>query len=424
MKCKKIMACILCSAVMASFASGCGGGEKTTKADSNEKVTITYGIWDKNQEPTLRKIADKFEEENPNIKVNIELAPWDQYWSKLETAASGGTLADVYWLNGPNIAKYAEGGMVTPLDDLIEKDSYDMSNFPQSLVDLYTVKGKKYAMPKGFDTIGLWYNKEIFDQAGVKYPDETWTWDTYRETAKKLTDKSKGIYGTVAPNANQVNFYNTIFQAGGYVLSDDKKTCGYDKPEAIEGIQFWVDLIKDGSSPTYEQLQDTDDTQYFGSGKVAMGFFGSWSTSEFLGMDALKGKIDVTVLPKKDKRATVIHGIGNVIYSKTKYPEQAWKFVKFLGDKEAMEIQGKDGVDIPAYKPATSTFVDSNKDINLKVFVDELDYSVMYPCSQKTAEWQQLEGDYMKQIWAGKVTPEEGCKKLAAEMNKVLASEK
>jgi multiple sugar transport system substrate-binding protein len=430
MKTKKVLALIL-SVLMVSFVfAGCGSSpaansnSNSKSQGKDENVTLTYALWDKNQEPTIRKMADAFEAENPNIKIKIELTPWDQYWTKLETAATGGALADILWMNGPNVAKYVNGKMLLPLDDFISKDNYDMSNFPQSLVDLYTVSGKKYGMPKGFDTIGLWYNKKIFDDAKIPYPDDTWNWDKLVEVSQKLTDKSKGIYGMAAPCDNQSGYYNTILQQGGFIISDDRKTSGFDKPETIAGIQVWIDLINKGISPTLQQMTDTLPATMFESNKLAMLFAGSWMASEFTQNENIKDHIDIAVMPQIQKRATVIHGLGNAISAKTKYPDAAWKFVSWLGGKEANEMQAKAGIDIPAYKPALQIFTDSNKTVNLKAFTDELDYSVMYPCSQQTAKWQQIENDTLKKAWDGQITAEEACKTIAAEMNKILATEK
>ncbi|MCI1141088.1 extracellular solute-binding protein, partial [Stenotrophomonas maltophilia] len=94
--------------------------------------------------------------------------------------------------------------------------------------------------PKDFDTIGLWYNKKMFDEAKIPYPDNTWDWNKLREAAKKLTDPNKGVWGIAAAPYGQDNYYNTIFQSGGFVISDDKKSSGFDKPETIEGLSFWV----------------------------------------------------------------------------------------------------------------------------------------------------------------------------------------
>ncbi len=94
----------------------------SSAASSNEKVTLTYGIWDKNQEPAMQQIVSAFEKQNPNITVNIELTPNADYWTKLQTAASAGTAPDVFWMNGPNFQLYASNGQLAPLDNVKTSD--------------------------------------------------------------------------------------------------------------------------------------------------------------------------------------------------------------------------------------------------------------------------------------------------------------
>lgn len=426
MKKKKLLSIVLGVSLLASVFSGCGASKEasTGSKSTNKEVTLTYGIWDKNQEASMRQIADAFEKSHPNIKVKIELTPYKQYWTKLETAAAGGTLPDVFWMNGPHIAQYANGKMLMPLGEKFKKDNFDTTVFPESLINLYSIKGEKYGMPKDWDTTALWYNKKIFDDAKIPYPDDTWDWNKLREVAKKLTDKSKGIYGIAAPQEDQQGFYNTALQTGGFIISDDRKTSGYDKPETIEGIQCWIDLIKDGSSPTVAQMEDTQPSNLFESGKLAMVFQGSWMISEFAKNEYTKDKTDCVVMPKMKKRAAVIHGLSNVIYSKTKNADASWEFVKFLGGKEANEIQAKGGAAIPAYKPAVQIYLDSVKQFNAKAYSDQLAYSVMYPCSRDTSKWNALEQDNLKKAWAGQITAEEACKKIAEGMNKILEAEK
>lgn len=155
---KKIISCIAMTTVIGSMLVGCGG-TGSSKSQSGD-TTITYSIWDKIQEPGMRQIADEFEKENPGIKVNIEVTPWDQYWTKMEAAATGGSLPDVFWMHASQVEKYIGGNAIMDLTDKISSSSLvDLNKFPQDLVDLYKSDGKNYAIPKDYDTVGLWYNK-------------------------------------------------------------------------------------------------------------------------------------------------------------------------------------------------------------------------------------------------------------------------
>ena len=157
------------AAVMVLLLAACSGGGKTTGSDG-KNVTLTYAIWDVNQAPAFQEIADKFNEQHPNITVKVEVTPWDQYWTKLETAATGKTLPDLFWLNASNIQKYAKGNMLLPITEQADLEGMDLTKYPEALVQTYTIDDELYAFPKDFDTVGLWYNKEIFDHAGSRLP--------------------------------------------------------------------------------------------------------------------------------------------------------------------------------------------------------------------------------------------------------------
>lgn len=414
---KKVLLFILISSLL--FMAACGTGEEKTSG-KDESVTLTFGLWNKEQADVYEKVFEKFEEQNPNIKVEVQTTPVDQYWTKLQAAATGDKLPDVFWMNGPNFIKYASNGILLSLDDYMKDTDMDFSKLPGSLSDLYTYEDSQYAIPKDIDTIGLYYNKELFDAAGVPYPDETWTWDQFIDAAKKLTNAEEGIYGFAAQLYNQAGHYNTIYQAGGYVISDDLKTSGYDDPKTIEGIKFLTDMIHVHKvSPTLAQLTDTTARQLFESNKLAMHFDGSWMAKVF--NESLKDKVDVAVLPEGEEKATIIHGLGHAISANSEHPDEAWKLVEYLSSSEANEVFSESGLFLPAHEDVWDDWVASVPDMNLQAFIDMIDYSVPYPVSKDTTEWQLLETEYLTKAWTGEESVEDMAKKLAEEMNKVLA---
>jgi multiple sugar transport system substrate-binding protein len=406
--------------------AGCSSSSGTKGSNDNGPVTLSYAIWDKNQQPAMQKIADAFTKEHPNIKVDIQLTPYKNkaYFTKLQTAATAGSAPDVFWMNGPNIQYYASNGQLLPLSDKIAADKVDLAKYPAALNAIYSFQGKQYGLPKDFDTVALWYNKKLFDAKGVKHPDDAWTWRTFTDAAKKLSDPAKGVYGVGAALDSQQNFYNTIFQAGGNVISTDGKKSGYDDPASIEGLKIWTDLIAAKASPTQASMTDTDPLQTFESGKLAMYWGGSWNAVEFNNNPATKTAVDVAVLPQGKERATVIHGLANVVYAKTKHPQAAWQFVQYLGSQAAAQIQAETGTVIPAYDGSQQTWVKSMPQYHLQAYIDELVYAKPYPVSQNTAAWNTAETDTLTPAWSGSGSVADAAKKLAEAMNTDLAKEK
>ncbi len=383
MKFKKIIALGLGLATAFSALTACSGGASGSKDTKDGEISgeIRYAFWDKGQAPYFEKCVAEFNKLYPNVKVTLENSGWEEYWKKLEAGATGGSSADVFWLNGPNITKYAKGGVLLPIDDKIKEAGIDLSNYPEALLKLYNVDGVQYAIPKDFDTIGIWYNKKLFDAAGVPYPKDDWTWDDYVATAKQLTKEDKSVYGTAVQYRDQTGIYNTIFASGGYVISDDKKSSGYNKAETQAGVQLLIDLQKEGVTPSQASLEETEDYVQFLSGKIAMLMNGSWFLNQIVGSE-VQDDIDVVALPS---------------------------------------INGKKAT----YKGTSKDWVEKNPKYNLSMFIKAAEeYSYPYPVSLNTGEWTQYQADNLKKAFNLEVSVKEACDKLAKEMNEVLKNEK
>ncbi|MBO7710881.1 MAG: sugar ABC transporter substrate-binding protein [Lachnospiraceae bacterium] len=385
---------------------------------------VRYAYWDDNQTPYIQQCIEEFNKEYPNVKVTLEPNTWDEYWTKLEAAATGGSIADVFWMNGPNITKYANGGILMPIDDMIEELGIDVANYPAGLVALYNIGGAQYALPKDFDTIGIWYNKALFDEAGVEYPTDDWTWEDMADKAAALTKDDGSVFGIGAGFDTQCGIYNTIFACGGYVISEDKKSSGYDLEETQAGVQCWIDLQEAGVSPSEASLEETTADAQFLSGRLAMYMGGSWFLGAVKTSDLMEN-IDVVELPSiGGKKATVIHGLGNCIYVDTKYPDAAKAWVSFLAGETANLISAETGAAIPALAGTAQAWVDATPEINLQSFITSSEeYSYPYPASANTAEWQTYEADCLKRAFSLDVPVADACAELAEKMNAVLAAE-
>lgn len=412
---------LLSIVVVAAMLAGCsGGGEKSS---SDGPVTITYGIWAGTQTPAMQEIAAAFTKENPNITVKIQERPYPEFWSTLQTGAAGGTAPDAFWMLAQQIRPYAAGNQLLDITDTVKQQNVDLGNYPKAVLDLYDQgDGKLYGLPKDVDTNAVWYNKAMFDKAGVAYPKADWTWADFRETAKKLTDPAAGTWGVAAPLDYQGGYYNSIFQAGGKVISDDGKTAAIDSPEAQAGIKFWTDLQADKSSPTLKQLSDTEGETMFEQGKVAMYVSGAYWALKLYDNKAIRAKVDVAPLPTGVKKATVTSGIENVGYAGTKHPEETKKFLLFASGEEAANIQAKSGAVLPAYKGTEKTWMNAMPEFkNLQTFIDAKAYSVPLPVQGNAAEWQGLQAKYLTPAWDGKTSVADAAAQYADAIDKVLA---
>jgi len=422
---KKWQKLSLATVVASTFVLGACGNEDSSN-NAGGDTTITYGIWDKIQQPGMEAIATAFEEQNPGIEVKVEVTPWDQYWTKLEAGAKGGSMPDVFWMHSNEIAKYATGGVLMDLTETYaDSEIASLDNFPEELVELYSTEDAVYGIPKDYDTIAMWYNKTLFDEAGIAYPDETWTWDTLLETAQALNDPDNGVYGVLAPLNRQEGYHNFIFQNGGYVLSDDKTESGFRLDETIEAVQWYADLsVKHGVSPTQSQFAENTNLSFFQSGRGAMGFFGSWMTGEMANNDYTAANADVAPLPKGDQAATLFNGLANAVAASTENEEASLKFVEFLGSEEAMRLQGENGAAIPAYKGTEETFVAAYSQFNMQVYVDQMENAYIKPYSNDTARWEDVENSALMSVFDGEKSVKEVAPEIVTGVEEILANEK
>ena len=233
-------------------------------------------IWDNNQLAGLQQIADEWTAQS-GVKVNIQVVDWDNYWTLLEAGASGGEMPDVFWMHSNNAQMYMGAQKLLDLTDYIAaSDKIDLANYYPGITELYSLNDRNYAIAKDHDTIALLYNKAIFDQYGVAYPDETWTWDDYKAAAEAITEASGGeVYGAACNTTNdQDGYFNIIYDFGGYVISEDKKSSGWDNENTIAAMNFVGSLMDKAWAPQQLVAENGTDT-LFKNRKVAMsGAFG------------------------------------------------------------------------------------------------------------------------------------------------------
>src|SRR3954469_81595 len=305
-------------------------------------VTIKYSIWGDPQEITNQKaIADAFHAANPAITVDVDVSDWEAYWTKLQTGLAGGAAPDVFAMDGPLFPDYHARDVLLDLKPYVDKDGYDLTQLAdQGVKDFTTPDGGQYGLPRDLNVIALYYNKKMFDAAGVAYPDDTWDWQKLVDTAKKLTkdtnkDGKPDQWGFYTETTDMENFWlSLVWENGGDVLGTDGKTTALGSPEAAGGIQFLQDLIyKDKVMADPAIFAETGDA--FEQGKAAMEANGSWlaPTHTAAGID-----FGVAPLPKGPTgRFTSVNPTGAVIAKSTKAPDAAWEFVKYLTGPDAQQ---------------------------------------------------------------------------------------
>lgn len=399
------------------------GQESTDKSD----VTLTVAIWDKGQQPGLQKIMDDFTAKT-GIKTDIQITPYKDYWTMLEAAATGGNLPDVFWMHTFQVATYAQyDDLLMNLSDRIANDpEVDMSKYPEEFVKAFqNPDGDQIGIPKDRDTAAVWYNKDMFDEAGIPYPTADWTWDDFREDCKKLTKADGSQYGlAMKPGSDQEGWYGTIYAYGGYVISDDMKKSGFDDPNTLKGLDVIQGIIDDGSMPPYSQQADNDPLALQEAGTVAMTFQGSWAASELSVNDYLKEHIAIAPLPKGPEGAvTMSNSLAWSGSAQSGHQDEAWELIKYLTGEEAQKKQAELGVTLSAYDGASDAWAKSQPGFDLQPYLDAMDNAVLYPHSKNTNVWYTMMKEKLVSVWDGSARMDDTAKDIAKEMNADLAEE-
>jgi multiple sugar transport system substrate-binding protein len=407
--------------------SGCssgGGGvssELGTMAARSAKDSISFQIWDAAQAPAMRQIIDAFHEDYPGIEVTMSIAAYASYFERLRIQAMGDDLPDVFWINGPNFELYASHGLLQDLGDL---EGFDPENYPENLVELYTYGTTRYAIPKDFDTIGLWYNRELLHRAGVDAPDGSWSWEQYRDASEQVTRKlrSDRIWGNPGGVETQAYIYPLALQAGGFIISEDQSTSGYDDPGTLEAFEFLRGMIDDGIAPDVRYTTENPPQDLFSDGRAALMTSGNWQAA-VLQDSVVKEQINAAPLLHGKQEGNVIHGIGYAMSAHSVHKPAASAFLSFLGSKKAARIQGAAGAANPAFIGTNDSFFDALPGFDLELFVDAAKSARPYPVSQNTSAWNQLEELLLPKIVGGPGDLAETARDLADRMNGVLADE-
>lgn len=386
-----LISCLLATPVVASAE-----GQSDAKP-----VKLRYTLWDRNQLPGEQQLVNEFEKNNPGIKVEIELTPYDQYFIKLSSAVGGNVAPDVFWMNMPNFQQYVKNGMLEPLSNYLkQKSAPKLDDFVKSSVDAYQYQSQQYAIPRDIDAIAVWYNKKMFDQAGVSYPDKNWTWDDLKQKSVQLR---KGLDKQSYPlamefSSGQDSYFNLLLQAGDkIVLPEGKTDVANDK--AIAVYRDVQGMLNAGLIQPPGEMEASD---VFQSNRVAMVYAGSWWALPFSQNELIKDHIGVVPMPKMAEQAGVSHSLAFAMSAKSQHKDAAWKFIEFMSSEHAQQTLATGKVVIPANQKVAKEWAEGFKGIDVSAYIDSLAFSHKYPTAgSNTAKWNSILNDGLKKVWTG-----------------------
>lgn len=432
-----------------------GDGEEMAKDDAPAKqdakapasegaVAVLLWQWSEGSYgPGFNALVGEFNEIQDEVDLTVE-AP-SGYWDKLLAGLAAQTGPDVFLMNGVNIKSWITGGRVAAdLSQYVSADPQatdDLAAALPSFVDWYSTDGKASGTPWNYSTSNTQYNVDHVVAAGLTPPAELgdgWDWNAYQEYAEKLTQRDgENItrFGSGQVHGIETGWGNFVQMSGGSVLSEDRSRCVINTPEAIEGVQFCVDMIqKHRVAPTRDEY-----TALRGENKIHPAFFltqglvsihsaGDWYFGRYLDDPALNW--DVTFLAKSPKTGQTGNNSnfrGTVMNAASNNPDAAWKWMAHSITKSVQDRIVEHFNEVPGRLDSAIEFYTSTEAAgpppSRAMLEDSLRATIALP-THDVVTWVQMIREAinpnMNPIFDGEITVAEGLKQLEDQLNAII----
>jgi len=393
-----LAAVLASSALVLTGCSASGGGSGDAEAS-----TLSYWLWDSNQQPAYQQCADDFQKET-GTTVKIEQYGWSDYWQNLTTGFASGTAPDVFADHLSYYPQFVSQGQLLDITDRIEADGVDLDQYQDGLADLWQdQEGERYGLPKDFDTVAMFYNEKMVTDAGYTADQlSTLDWNpesggSFEKLVASLTVDENGVHGDQPGfDKSDVAVYGLALSGNGlnasgqqtwapFALGNDwtfgdktpwTTSWNFDDPKFVETMSWYKSLQDKGYMPTVDiALSEQDPLNGYLAGRYALVTDGSWMNSSYLGQADVATKVAPTPVGPSGERASVFNGLSDGIWSGTKKPDAAWEWVKYLGSTACQDVVAENAVVFPAIKSSTekATAAFSEKGWDVSGFTVQVD---------------------------------------------------
>lgn len=395
---KPILLALLVTALLLPMVAACTAVPPLT--------TISFMVSGGQEEfLAYQTLVEAFQSDTPGYRIDLRYVPGDgDYRRRLAADIAAGTPPDVILLNYRRIAPFAAEGAMTPIGPFLAKSTLiQEDDFYQPAVDAFRYQGQLWCLPQNVSSLVIYYNKALFDAAGVAYPAAGWTWDDFVATARALTVDQDGDGITDQFGASiDPNFYRLapfIWQNGGELVDDSANPTrlAIDSPAAQEAFQWFVNLqVKEQVVPDAAAEAARDGESRFLDGTVGMYFNSRRSTPTMRTIESFDW--DVAPLPRGVQSAGVLHVDGYCMAAKAQNKEAVWKFIEYANSPRGQEIIARTGRTVPSLRAVAESpaFLDPlTKPANSRVWLDVVPTLRAVPVFTK---WPAIEDAVSKEI--------------------------
>jgi len=367
-------------------SAGTASAASDTASATGEPVTITYSQFsagDTNID-TLEAMIAAFEEDNPDVKVELQTTGYDDYFTALATKMAGNGAPDCFELNLENFLSYAIRDSIEPLDEYFDRLGASKDDYATGPLNAATYDGKVYGIPQTYSTVVLFYNKDLFDQAGVSYPTEDWTWEDETEAAEKIRALGDDIWGMYQP-VTYNELYKAVQQNGGSLVSDDGTEFTMNSPENVETLSMMLSRACGDNRvmPNTVDLAGRGDSDLFKEGKLGMLLTGIWMFDDF-SQNIQDFNWDIAVEPGNTQKAT--HLFSNMAAINKNIDQEkkdaAFRFLNYMATNEKcvkLRVDASWELPVVADEAELAPYLEQTPPDNRQAVMDSMEYSVAPP---------------------------------------------
>ena len=417
---KRIFALTL-AAVMTLALAACGKEEPevipepvviTTTPTPKPKTKVTYCYIDENETEWLKACEEAYEKKNDDIDIEIKLTDP----ANLSERAAG----DAFEIESMEMGDAIEGGLLEAVDSYMSKGGIRRDEYYENVLNMFLEGSSLYAIPESYDTVGLWYNKSLFDAKGVSYPNGDFAWMNLVDTVGSMTDEAGGVYGLAVDYKSLIPVLVTINEIGGYIYDEDGNMTGFDSNLTRAGIQCWVDLMDAGYIPSVANMNETDAIQKLMNNEAAIVYGLASDYQKLKGSDNLSN-FNCTYIPTLGgNRITPVFGRGIAISASSGVKKEAADWISFIM-KDTAALDGF--MEVCHGVPASMKLEDKysaigGEELNLFIFAEEMrENSYNLPVVADFAAKQEMIADKLSNVFELKNSVDEACIEICGQIN-------
>lgn len=427
----RLRSLLLACAAITAACTGTTSDEQAAPA-RNVSGDLSFLVFGEPEElKAYRNVIRSFKSVEPDVNIKLTVASdRDDLLARLATSFAGGAPPDLFLLNYRFYGQFAVRGVLDPVAPRLEASTaFEPEDFYPEAVEAFQLNGEQICLPQNISSLVVYYNKDLFADAGLEEPAEGWTWDEMVALAKILTRDEDGDglaeqYG-LGVEASIIRLAPFVWSNGGELVDSDENPTRFalDSPEAIEAMQKFFELhLVHGVIPGDEEIEAEDDTTRFLNGRTAMVLSSRRDTPTFRTITDFDW--DIAPLPIHEQPAGILHSDAYCMTKASGNKDAAWRFMEYALGSEGQRITAESGRTVPSLIEVSTSdaFLDPNaKPANSQVFLDTIPIIRRVPNISTWPEIEDLAAGLMEAGLYGGVPADVIARRLIEQTQEIFA---